>query len=252
MADTTLQRKIEASLGGSYEMLDGRKFWIDTPVAVEMSRRVIAVLEEKAARPVLDEDKKKDLELPEASSDNVNAVLQETLKELEEMYHTLLDQSDREKNACKKLDDTHGMNFYQGERSGLIAFDIAMTPLKKIIRSVPAAGLPTRVATAPAFDKTEEQVEYVWWSWNQYYPYWSRSCWKGKTEQEAFDELRKPLAVGMRNYANALVRESKRFEVVVTSVVLGDSYDASRVSSSESSSAPAAPPVIEEQKTDLG
>lgn len=36
--------KIECSIGGGYEMPDGRSFWIDGPVAREMTRRVAAAL----------------------------------------------------------------------------------------------------------------------------------------------------------------------------------------------------------------
>lgn len=32
---------IEARVGGSYEMSDGRKFWIDSPVAREIARRAV-------------------------------------------------------------------------------------------------------------------------------------------------------------------------------------------------------------------
>lgn len=71
---------------------------------------------------------------------------------------------------------------------------------------------------APAFDKSEEEVEFVWYSWHPKYPHWSRSCWRGKTEQEARETVKMPMAVGMRNYQNALVRESKRFTVIRPSV----------------------------------
>ena len=33
--------RIEARVGGSYEMSDGRKFWIDGPVAREIARRAV-------------------------------------------------------------------------------------------------------------------------------------------------------------------------------------------------------------------
>lgn len=39
MADLAI---IEKAVGGSYEFPDGRKFWIDGPVAREISRRVVA------------------------------------------------------------------------------------------------------------------------------------------------------------------------------------------------------------------
>jgi len=36
---------VEAAIGGSYDMPDGRKFWIDAPVAREMTKRALAALE---------------------------------------------------------------------------------------------------------------------------------------------------------------------------------------------------------------
>lgn len=35
---------------------------------------------------------------------------------------------------------------------------------------------PGKHAPRPRFD---------WWGWNPNYPYWSRSCWGGDTEEEA-------------------------------------------------------------------
>jgi hypothetical protein len=37
---------IETAIGGAYKMPDGREFWIDAPVAREMTRRVMAALAE--------------------------------------------------------------------------------------------------------------------------------------------------------------------------------------------------------------
>lgn len=33
--------KVEAAVGGAYEMQDGRRFWVDAPVAREIVRRVM-------------------------------------------------------------------------------------------------------------------------------------------------------------------------------------------------------------------
>lgn len=46
-----LQIRIEAAVGGAYEMPDGRAFWIDAPVAVEISRRAVAALETLIPEP---------------------------------------------------------------------------------------------------------------------------------------------------------------------------------------------------------
>lgn len=37
------ERMISARVGGSYQMPDGRKFWIDTPVAQEIARRALGI-----------------------------------------------------------------------------------------------------------------------------------------------------------------------------------------------------------------
>lgn len=38
--------KIETAIGGSYELPDGRNFWIDAVAAREITRRVVAALSE--------------------------------------------------------------------------------------------------------------------------------------------------------------------------------------------------------------
>ena len=44
--------EIEKAIGGSYELSDGRKFWIDRLAALEIVRRVRAALEAaEKARP---------------------------------------------------------------------------------------------------------------------------------------------------------------------------------------------------------
>lgn len=37
------ERMIEARVGGTYEMPDGRKFWMDAPVAKEIARRALGI-----------------------------------------------------------------------------------------------------------------------------------------------------------------------------------------------------------------
>ena len=61
----------------------------------------------------------------------------------------------------------------------------------------------------PPFDPgiREPKVRYYWWSWNPYYPYWSRSCWGGETVDEAWADISKPNACKMRFYHNKLIRE---------------------------------------------
>ena len=39
-----LETVIEAAVGGTYKMPDGRSFWIDAPVAREITRRVSSAL----------------------------------------------------------------------------------------------------------------------------------------------------------------------------------------------------------------
>lgn len=111
---------------------------------------------------------------------------------------------------------------------------------------------PTQNAVAPAFDDTEENVEYVWWGWNEHYPHWSRSCWKGKTEEEAFAALRDPMAVKMRHYANTLVRESKRLEIVVTSVASGSTQGAAPVTPKSSAPSVQQEDTVRLEGKDLG
>lgn len=61
----------------------------------------------------------------------------------------------------------------------------------------------------PSFDAGHQksEIRFYWWSWHPCYPYWSKSCWGGKTEEEAWDALRKPFANSMRVYHNKLIRE---------------------------------------------
>jgi hypothetical protein len=63
----------------------------------------------------------------------------------------------------------------------------------------------------PPFDgKVKEPIErYAWWSWHPNYPYWSKSCWGGKTVEEAIAALTYPDGGGDRldYYHNKLIRE---------------------------------------------
>jgi len=45
--DQETQIAIETAVGGAYQMTDGRDFWIDGPVAREITRRVSEVLDRK-------------------------------------------------------------------------------------------------------------------------------------------------------------------------------------------------------------
>jgi len=51
------------------------------------------------------------------------------------------------------------------------------------------------------------EVQYFWWSWHPNYPNWAKSCWGGKTTDEAWAALSKPFANSMRYYHNKLIRE---------------------------------------------
>lgn len=63
--------------------------------------------------------------------------------------------------------------------------------------------------TVPPFDAgmLKPKPSYIWWSWHPCYPYWSRSCWGGTTEAEAWKALEKPMAGSMKYYHNKLIRE---------------------------------------------
>lgn len=49
---------------------------------------------------------------------------------------------------------------------------------------------------------------FSWWGWHDAYPYWSRSCWDGPTEEEARQSIKNPLACKMRLYHLVLVHSS--------------------------------------------
>jgi hypothetical protein len=63
--------------------------------------------------------------------------------------------------------------------------------------------------TVPPFEAPASMtdIKYVWWSWHPNYPHWSKSCWEGKTEEEAWAALAKPFASSMEYYHNKLIRE---------------------------------------------
>jgi hypothetical protein len=62
---------------------------------------------------------------------------------------------------------------------------------------------------APPFDPGSygPEIRYHWWSWSPDYPWWSKSCWGGDTEKEAWEALESPLACKMKYYHNKLIRE---------------------------------------------
>lgn len=62
---------------------------------------------------------------------------------------------------------------------------------------------------APAFDpgRNTPKVSFVWWSWHPKYPYWSKSCWGGETEDMAWEAMSHPSAIKLRYYHNKLIRE---------------------------------------------
>lgn len=61
----------------------------------------------------------------------------------------------------------------------------------------------------PPFDSqwTKPEIQYFWWSWHPNYPNWSKSCWSGKTEDEAWAVFEKPFASELYYYHNKLIRE---------------------------------------------
>lgn len=54
---------------------------------------------------------------------------------------------------------------------------------------------------------SKPEIRFFWWSWHPNYPSWSKSCWGGKTEDEAWAELSKPFASELSYYHNKLIRE---------------------------------------------
>jgi hypothetical protein len=48
-------------------------------------------------------------------------------------------------------------------------------------------------------------ITYVWWSWHPSYPYWSQSCWKAATIEDAQRYLTDPLTTLAVNH-NKLIR----------------------------------------------
>jgi hypothetical protein len=90
-----------------------------------------------------------------------------------------------------------------------------LTP-RQIIDAAMAAPKPKFVA--PPFNaetrlKITPTSKFYWWSWNPHYPFWSRSCWGGLTEEEAWKDLENPLACKMRLYHNKLIREGDLAEM---------------------------------------
>jgi len=176
---------------------------------------------------------------------------QERIRQLEEaerkraagwtaFYEAELERTAKNEAQCKSENDTHGMNFYQGQRSGFISTDIWMCQFKPsdpipaaaetvhISREItPLAVSPTQPYThktvdtyatfpaaaepiieagfeVPAFAPPKDSIKYVWWSWHPNYPYWLKSCWSGKTIEEA----KQKITHGQLDYYhNKLIRE---------------------------------------------
>lgn len=58
----------------------------------------------------------------------------------------------------------------------------------------------------PPFSPPPPQaISYVWWSWHPCYPYWSQSCWKAATIEEAQRFLTDP-RTSLTVYHNKLIR----------------------------------------------
>lgn len=70
------------------------------------------------------------------------------------------------------------------------------------------AGAPGSPFVAPPFDpgRHTPEIRFYWWSWHPKYPTWSKSCWGGKTEAEAWDAYAKP-GSKLDRYHNKLIRE---------------------------------------------
>jgi len=61
----------------------------------------------------------------------------------------------------------------------------------------------------PPFSPGHHTTEptFHWWSWHPLYPCWSKSCWSGKTKEEAMEKITKPIASSMKYYHNKLIME---------------------------------------------
>lgn len=67
-----------------------------------------------------------------------------------------------------------------------------------------------KLRKAPPFDPGKHAkpcVQFFWWSWHPRYPYWSKSCWRGETEDEAWEVRADVRACKMNCYHNKLIRE---------------------------------------------
>jgi len=60
---------------------------------------------------------------------------------------------------------------------------------------------------APPFDpgKHAPKPEYYWWSWHPRYPYWSKSCWGGESEEYARKQFTHDAHLDY--YHNKLIKE---------------------------------------------
>ena len=61
----------------------------------------------------------------------------------------------------------------------------------------------------PPFDpgRHKPTPRFFWWSWHPNYPYWSKSCWGGATEAEAWEVRAHGGAGGLDVYHNKMIRE---------------------------------------------
>jgi hypothetical protein len=67
------------------------------------------------------------------------------------------------------------------------------------------AKIPFVVPPFKAPDKAKTKT-FFWWGWHPCYPYWSKSCWGGFTEQEAREALDKSSGA-LDYYAIKLINE---------------------------------------------
>jgi len=59
---------------------------------------------------------------------------------------------------------------------------------------------------------------YFWWSWHPLYPYWSKSCWGGVSEKQAWEVFQYPKTSALKYYHNKLIREDGNKLVEVADV----------------------------------
>jgi chromosome segregation ATPase len=72
-----------------------------------------------------------------AELSHLQAEIKEVISHWQKFYIARLEDCDRWIEWCRKQNDTHGMNFHQGMRSGLVNHDIAIIKLKDAARIQP-------------------------------------------------------------------------------------------------------------------